>query len=72
MDVKATEQSCLLSSCRLVVVQGPRVGGWPTFEPSRRNLTSRGTALINMELAALILVLVAGKTFVNTMLFQAH
>ena len=45
------------------------MGGWPTFEPSQRNLTSRGSALINMELAALILVLVAGKIFVNTMPF---
>ena len=74
VDVKATEQSCLLGSCSSsrLVQEGPRVGGWPTFEPSRRNLTSRGTALITMELAPLILILAAGKIFENTMLIRAH
>ena len=73
VDVKATEQSCLLgSSSSRLVQKGPRVGGWPTFEPCRRSLPSRGTALITMELAALILILAAGKIFKNTMLFRAH
>ena len=73
VDVKATEQSCLLgSSSSRLVQKGPRVGGWPTFEPCRRSLPSRGTALITMELAALILILAAGKIFENTMLIRAH
>ena len=67
MDVKATEQSCLLLlqwlQCEGVWVQqvGTALSGWPTFEQGRPDLTSRWSALTIMELAALILILAAGK-----------
>ena len=40
---------------------GTALSGWPTFEQGRQDLTSRWSALTIMELAALILILAAGK-----------
>ena len=67
--VLSPKQSC----SRLVQGQGGRgwvLASWPTFEPSRPNLASRGTALITMELAALILIVAAGKIFLISCYFK--